>query len=150
MSTNSNPPASIVSPELHRAILTKVRVTTLRQLMEQLKTQFAPQLLSVGVVVGLSWHSASRLHLAIWAGTQLLAVYGLEAYLYFYARRREIADQHLRRHERLFRLLVFLNSAYFAPTQFGTSFDINNNNFGKVTGVSVGARVVQFAGRLSF
>ncbi|MEP7076744.1 MAG: TonB-dependent receptor, partial [Acidobacteriota bacterium] len=44
----------------------------------------------------------------------------------------------------------FLNTPYFAPTQFGTSFDINNTNFGKVTGVSVGARVVQFAGRLSF
>ncbi len=44
----------------------------------------------------------------------------------------------------------FLNSPYFAPTQFGTSFDINNSNFGKVTAVSVSARVVQFAGRLSF
>jgi hypothetical protein len=44
----------------------------------------------------------------------------------------------------------FLNTPYFAPTQFGTSFDINNTNFGKVTGVSVGARVVQFAGRLTF
>lgn len=44
----------------------------------------------------------------------------------------------------------FLNSPYFAPSQFGTSFDINNTNFGKVTSTSVGSRVVQFAGRFTF
>lgn len=44
----------------------------------------------------------------------------------------------------------FLNTPYFAPAQFGTSADINNTNFGRITGVSVSSRVVQFAGRLSF
>lgn len=41
----------------------------------------------------------------------------------------------------------FTNTPYFAPGQF---IDINSTSFGRITGVSVGARVVQFAGRLTF
>ena len=78
MSMTSDLPENLASPELHRTILTRVRATTVRQLIEQVKTQFVPQLLSVGVVAGLSWQTASRLHLAFWVGTQLLVVYGLD------------------------------------------------------------------------
>lgn len=41
----------------------------------------------------------------------------------------------------------FTNTPYFAPGQF---IDINSTSFGRITGTAVGARVVQFAGRLSF
>ncbi|MFN6963560.1 MAG: carboxypeptidase regulatory-like domain-containing protein [Pyrinomonadaceae bacterium] len=41
----------------------------------------------------------------------------------------------------------FTNTPYFAPGQF---IDINSTTFGRITGVAVGARVIQFAGRLSF
>lgn len=41
----------------------------------------------------------------------------------------------------------FTNTPYFAPGQF---IDINSTSFGRITGVSVGARVIQFAGRLTF
>ena len=41
----------------------------------------------------------------------------------------------------------FTNTPFFAPGQF---IDINSNTFGRITSVAVGARVVQFAGRLSF
>jgi hypothetical protein len=41
----------------------------------------------------------------------------------------------------------FTNTPFFAPGQF---IDINSTSFGRITGVAVGARVVQFAGRLSF
>src|SRR5690242_16545906 len=112
MSTSSDLPESIVSPELHRILLTKVRSTTLGQLLEQVKTQFVPQLLSVALIAALSWQRASRLHLAMWVGTQLLIVHGLEAYLYFHARLLT-REEHLKRGERLFRMVVFLNSAYF-------------------------------------
>ncbi len=39
------------------------------------------------------------------------------------------------------------NSPFFAPGQF---IDINSTSFGRITGTSVGARVVQFAGRFTF
>jgi len=39
------------------------------------------------------------------------------------------------------------NSAFFAPGQF---IDINSTTFGRQSGTSVGARVMQFAGRISF
>src|SRR5690349_8426915 len=111
---NSDSSQGIVSPALHRAIVTRVRATTLRQLMEQIGTQVVPQLLSVAVIAGLSWQSATRLHLALWVGTQLAVVYLPELYLYFYARRRPMSDERLARWEHVFRLCVFLNSAYFA------------------------------------
>lgn len=41
----------------------------------------------------------------------------------------------------------FTNTPYFAPGQF---IDINSTSFGRITGVAVGARVIQFAGRLTF
>jgi hypothetical protein len=41
----------------------------------------------------------------------------------------------------------FTNTPYFNPGQF---LDINSTSFGKITSVSVGARVMQFAGRLSW
>lgn len=41
----------------------------------------------------------------------------------------------------------FLNTPYFAP---GQTIDINSTSFGRMTSVSVGSRVIQFAGRLSF
>jgi hypothetical protein len=41
----------------------------------------------------------------------------------------------------------FTNTPYFAPGQF---IDINSTSFGRVTGLAVGARVIQFAGRLTF
>ena len=41
----------------------------------------------------------------------------------------------------------FTNTPYFAPGQF---IDINSTSFGRVTGVAVGARVIQVAGRLNF
>ena len=41
----------------------------------------------------------------------------------------------------------FTNTPFFAPGQI---IDINSNSFGRITGVSVGTRVVQFAGRLNF
>jgi signal transduction histidine kinase len=45
-------------------------------------------------------------------------VYGLEAYLYFHARRVPMREADLGRPERLLRLLVFLNSAYFGYAYF--------------------------------
>jgi hypothetical protein len=42
-----------------------------------------------------------------------------------------------------------LNTTNFIPTQFGTSFDINNANFGRITN-TFDARVVQLAFRLNF
>jgi hypothetical protein len=41
----------------------------------------------------------------------------------------------------------FLNAPYFAP---GQTIDINSTSFGRITSTAVGARVVQFAGRLTF
>lgn len=41
----------------------------------------------------------------------------------------------------------FTNTPFFAP---GQTIDINSTSFGRITGVAVGARVIQFAGRLSF
>jgi hypothetical protein len=41
----------------------------------------------------------------------------------------------------------FTNSPYFAGGQF---IDINSTSFGRITGVAVGARVMQFAGRITF
>jgi hypothetical protein len=41
----------------------------------------------------------------------------------------------------------FTNTPYFAPGQF---IDINSTSFGRITSVAVGARVVQFAGRITF
>jgi hypothetical protein len=41
----------------------------------------------------------------------------------------------------------FTNTPFFAP---GQTIDINSTTFGRITSVAVGARVVQFAGRLSF
>ena len=41
----------------------------------------------------------------------------------------------------------FTNTPYFAPAQ---TIDINSTSFGRITGVGVAARVVQFAGRLTF
>ncbi len=41
----------------------------------------------------------------------------------------------------------FTNTPYFAP---GQTIDINSTSFGRITGVAVGARVVQVAGRLNF
>ncbi len=41
---------SIVSPELHRSIVNKVRATTLHNLLDQLKTQFGPQLAAVAFI----------------------------------------------------------------------------------------------------
>lgn len=41
----------------------------------------------------------------------------------------------------------FTNTPYFAPGQF---IDVNSTSFGRITGVAVGTRVVQFAGRLTF
>jgi hypothetical protein len=41
----------------------------------------------------------------------------------------------------------FLNTPYFAPGQL---IDINSTSFGRMTSVAVGARVIQFAGRLTF
>jgi hypothetical protein len=41
----------------------------------------------------------------------------------------------------------FTNTPYFAP---GQTIDINSTTFGRMTSVSVAARVIQFAGRLTF
>jgi len=56
--------ASIVSPEVHRSIVNKVRATTLHQLLDQSRRQFWPQLAAVAFIVWLSWDNASKLHLA--------------------------------------------------------------------------------------
>jgi hypothetical protein len=45
----------------------------------------------------------------------------------------------------------FTNTPYFSAGGAGVQFiDINNTSFGRITATTVGARVVQFAGRLSF
>src|SRR6266852_7879590 len=96
---------SIVSPELHRSIVNKVRATTLYYLLDQIKTQFGPQLASVAFIVWLSWDNASKVHLAVWVGTQAVTVHLVEGWAFFYARRQPIRGDQLRRREYFLRTL---------------------------------------------
>src|SRR6266540_6016034 len=105
---------SIVSPELHRSIVNKVRATTLHNLLDQLKTQFGPQLAAVAFIVWLSWDNASKLHLAVWVGTQAVAVQLVEIWAFFHARRHPIRDDQLGRWEYFLRMLFLLNTSYGA------------------------------------
>src|SRR6266571_1509138 len=117
MSRTSSTAAStggIVSPELHRSIVNKVRATTLHQLLDQLKTQFWPQLAAVTFIVWLSWDNASKLHLAVWVGTQAVAVQLVEIWAFLQARRHPIREDQLRRWEYFLRALFFLNTSYGA------------------------------------
>src|SRR5882724_218503 len=106
--------ASIVSPEVHRSIVNKVRATTLHQLLDQLKTQFWPQLAAVAFIVWLSWDNASKLHLAVWVGTQAVAIQLVEIWAFFHARRHPIRDDQLGRWEYFIRAFFLLNSSYGA------------------------------------
>src|SRR6266581_1840026 len=117
MSRTSSTAAStggIVSPELHRSIVNKVRATTLHNLLDQLKTQFGPQLAAVAFIVWLSWGNASALQLAVWVGTQVVLVHLVEGWAFFYARRHPIGDGQLRRWEYFLRMLFLLNTSYGA------------------------------------
>src|SRR6266571_3289644 len=114
--TASSAPSTrdIVPPELHLAIVHKVRATTLRQLIDQFKTQLGPQLAAAAFIVWLSWDNASKLHLAVWAGTQVVLVHLVEVWVLLYARRHPIRDDHLRRWEYLLRTVFLLNTSYGA------------------------------------
>src|SRR5438034_4325249 len=103
---------SIVSPELHRSIVNKVRATTLHNLRDQLKTQFGPQLAAVAFIVWLSWDNASKLHLAVWVGTQAVAVQLVEIWAFFRVWRQPIREDQLKRWEYFLRMLVLLNRSY--------------------------------------
>src|SRR5712664_966524 len=105
---------SIVSPEVHRSIVNKVRATTLHHLIDQIKTQFGPQLAAAAFIVWLSWDKASALQLAVWVGTQVVLVHLVEGWAFFHARHHPIADGQLRRWEYFLRTLFLLNTSYGA------------------------------------
>src|SRR2546425_5581674 len=114
---------NIVSPELHRSIVNKVRATTLHHLLDQLKTQFGPQLAAVAFIVWLSWDNASKLHLAVWVGPQAVAVQLVEIWAFFHARRHPIRDDQLRRWEYFLRTLFLLNTSYGAYAYYAFALD---------------------------
>src|SRR5712691_4021530 len=104
----------MVSPELHQSIVNKVRAATLHNLIDQFKTQFGPQVAAVAFIVWLSWDNASKLHLAVWVGTQAVAVQLVEIWAFFRARRHPIRDDQLGRWEYFLRALFLLNTSYGA------------------------------------
>ncbi len=114
--TASSAPSTrdIVPPELHLAIVHKVRATTLRQLIDQFKTQLGPQLAAAAFIVWLSWDNASKLHLAVWAGTQVVLVHLVEVWVLLHTRRHPIRDDRLRQWEYSLRTVFFLNTSYGA------------------------------------
>src|SRR6266545_4871266 len=114
---------SIVSPELHRSIVNKVRATTLHNLLDQLKTQFGPQLAAVAFIVWLSWDNASKLHLAVWVGTQAVAVQLVEIWAFFRVRRHPIREDQLKRWEYFLRMLFLLNTSYGAYAYYAFALD---------------------------
>jgi signal transduction histidine kinase/ActR/RegA family two-component response regulator len=103
---------NIVSPELHRNIENKVRAATLRHLLDQIKTQLAPQLASVLFIVWLSWSNASKLQLAVWLGTQAVVVHLVEVWAFLHTRRYPVRDDQVKQWEYFLRILFFVNSFY--------------------------------------
>src|SRR6266568_490617 len=103
---------NIVSPELHRNIKNKVRAATVRHLLDQIKTQLAPQLASVLFIVWLSWTNASKLHLAVWLGTHVVVVHLVEVWAFLHTRRYPVRDDQVKQWEYFLRILFFVNSCY--------------------------------------
>src|SRR5258706_3228166 len=105
-------PANLVSPELHRSIVNKVRATVVRHLVDQIKTQFAPYLATALLIAWLVWEYAGRLHLLLWLGSYLGLVYTAEAGAWLYARRHPIRDDQIEAWERFWLALTAINSLY--------------------------------------
>jgi signal transduction histidine kinase len=102
----------MVSPELHRSIVNKVRATAVRHLLDQVKTQFAPHLAVALFIAWLVWDHADRLHLLLWLGSYLGLVYTAEAGAWIYSRRHPVRDDQIEAWERFWLALKSTNSLY--------------------------------------
>lgn len=102
----------MVSPELHRSIVKKVRLTALNLLFDQVKTQFAPHLATALFIAWLAWDHAARLHLLVWLGSYLGLVYAAEGGAWLYVRHHPIRDDQIEAWQRFWLALTSVNSLY--------------------------------------
>lgn len=102
----------MVSPELHRSIVKKVRLTALNLLFDQVKTQFAPHLATALFIAWLAWDHAARLHLLVWLGSYLGLVYAAEGGAWLYVRHHPIRDDQIEMWQRFWLTLTSVNSLY--------------------------------------
>lgn len=113
--------ANMVSPELHRSIVNKVRVTALSDLLELLRTNFAIQLTTLLLIVWLCWDHANKLHLAIWLGALVSLIYSAELGAFLYVRRHPIREDQVVAWRRVLQVVTVVHSSFigYAYYAFG-------------------------------